>query len=212
MIPVHEILHTIQGEGTRAGRPCVLVRTLGCNLDCSWCDTPQDGVQGTDMEIERIVRTVARTACPLVELTGGEPLLHEESPALCSALLDAGLEVLVETNGSLDVGVLPRGVVRIMDLKPPSSGEACSSLASNIDLLGPGDEVKLVVADRTDYDWARQRLEADLSGFEGVTLLSPLTPGMDPGTLARWILEDRLDVRLNLQIHKVLLPGGEPRI
>ncbi len=212
MIPVHEILHTIQGEGTRAGRPCVLVRTLGCNLDCSWCDTPQQGVQGIDMEIEQIVRSVTRTRCRLVEVTGGEPLLHEEAPALCRALQGAGLEVLVETNGSLDVDVLPRGVVRIVDLKPPSSGEAGSFLPSNTGLLGPGDEVKIVVADRADYDWARSRLGAELAGFGGATLLSPLTPGMDPATLARWILDDRLDVRLSLQIHKILFPDGEPGI
>ena len=210
MIPIHEILHTIQGEGTRAGRPCVLVRTLGCNLDCAWCDTPQQGVLGIDMDIGQIVNKVVETGCRLVEVTGGEPLLHDETPALCSAFVYAGLEVLVETNGSLDLGPLPAGVIRIMDLKPPSSGESGSILASNIDLLGPDDEAKIVVADRADYDWARERLETDLARFEGTRLLSPLTPGMDPGALSRWILEDRLDVRLSLQIHKILFPDGEP--
>ncbi|MBW2262267.1 MAG: radical SAM protein [Deltaproteobacteria bacterium] len=212
MIPIHEILHTIQGEGTRAGRPCVLIRTLGCNLDCTWCDTDQSDARGRDMQVEQIVQSVVRTRCRLVEVTGGEPLLHEETPALCSALQDAGLEVLVETNGSLDVGALPRGVVRIMDIKPPSSGEGGKFLASNVGRLGSGDEVKMVVADRNDYNWARERLTTELAGFEGTCLLSPLTPGMDPGTLARWILEDRLDVRLNLQTHKILFPDGEPRI
>jgi 7-carboxy-7-deazaguanine synthase len=209
MIPIHEIIHTVQGEGTRAGRPCVLVRTFGCNLSCTWCDTDQSMVQAREMKVGQIVDAVRATGCGLVEVTGGEPLIHPEAPELCGRLKGAGLEVLVETNGSLDVSVLPQGVVRIVDLKPPSSGESDKFLASNIDGLERRDEVKIVVADRGDYEWARERIGGELASFAGVVLLSPLTPGMDPSRVARWILEDGLRARLNLQIHKILFPGGE---
>ena len=203
-IPIQRIVHTIQGEGTRAGVPCTIVRTLGCNLSCSWCDTPQEGATGTDMTVADVAQAVSRHACRLVEVTGGEPLLHPAVPALCSTLLAAGHEVLVETNGSLDVSALPAGVVRIVDLKPPSSGESGKNLLSNVPLLGPSDEVKIVIADEADHAWAVERLRTDLSAFPGAILLSPLTPGMDPGRLARWVLRDRLPARLNLQIHKML--------
>lgn len=208
-IPIHEILHTIQGESTRAGLPCTLIRTLGCNLECAWCDTDQSGVTGREMGIDEILELVGKTGRRLVEVTGGEPLIHDETPRLCRELLSSGLEVMVETNGSLDVSVLPAGVTRIVDLKPPSSGEQARNLYGNIGSLGPQDEVKIVVADRTDYDWARERLRSELVPFRGPVLLSPLVPGMEPGRLARWILDDGLDVRLNLQLHKILFPGGE---
>jgi len=208
-IPIHEIIRTIQGEGARAGWPCVIVRTLGCNLACRWCDTSQKGAAGVEMSIPEIAARVAGLGTRLVELTGGEPLVHADAPALCERLLAGGHEVLVETNGSLDVSVLPAGVVRIVDLKPPSSGESGRNLLSNVALLSPADEIKIVVADEADYDWARRAISGDLAGFAGPIHLSPLTPGMDPGKLARMILLDRLPVRLNLQIHKIIFPGGE---
>lgn len=209
MIPVHEILFTIQGESTRAGLGCVLVRVLGCNLHCLWCDTDQNDVQAREMAIDEIVDLVRSTRCDLVQLTGGEPLTCDETPALCEALMDAGLTVLVETNGSLDVSVLPPDVICIMDLKPPSSGEDDHILWRNVEELDAEDEIKIVVAHREDYDWARQVLEQRLAQFDGTVILSPVTPGLDPGTLASWILHDGLDVMLGIQLHKLIFPDGE---
>ncbi len=208
-VPVHEILHTIQGEGTRAGSPCVLVRTLGCDLSCAWCDTDQAGVEPVHMEIPRIVEAVLGTGCRLVEVTGGEPLLHAATPGLCEALLAAGLTVLVETSGSQDVSVLPPGTVRIMDLKPPSSGESGRMRWANVAALGPGDEIKIVIADKEDHAWATRVIRERLASFGGAILLSPLTPGLAPETLASWILRDGLAVRLNVQLHKLVFPAGE---
>jgi 7-carboxy-7-deazaguanine synthase len=210
MIPVHEILATIQGEGLRAGRPCVLVRTLGCNLRCRWCDTDQEGVRGRWMTVGEVVDTVRAAGLPLVEITGGEPLLHEETPELAAALSEAEFEVLVETNGTLDPSVLPAGTVRIVDLKPPSSGESGRIRWEVLDGLDAADELKIVIADEVDYAWARETMDARLRDLGARVLLSPLTPGLDGGRLASWILRDRLDVTLNVQLHKLLFPAGEP--
>jgi 7-carboxy-7-deazaguanine synthase len=209
MIPLHEILHTILGEGTDAGRRCAIVRTHGCNLKCRWCDTPQEKITPRNLSGDDILGIILGTGSRLALITGGEPLLHTGVAPLCDMLLGRNLDVILETNGSLDITAVPRGVKKIMDLKPPSSGFEASNLLSNITRLGPGDEIKIVIASPEDYAWARNMLAGRLGGFEGTVNFSPLMDGDFPGKVARWILKDRLAVRLNLQIHKVLFPGGE---
>jgi 7-carboxy-7-deazaguanine synthase len=212
MIPLHHILHTLLGESTRAGARCALVRTHGCNLACRWCDTPQQHVVPRELDVDAITRIVRETAAPLALITGGEPLLHGEVPLLCRALLDQGLAVMVETNGSKDVSTLPPGVLKIMDLKPPSSGFEGSSDPGNVERLDGKDEIKIVIADRGDYLWARDMVLGRLGRFRGAISLSPLHGGGLAGNVAQWILEDRLSVRINLQIHRILFPAGEHEV
>lgn len=201
---ITEIFHSIQGESSFAGQPCVFVRTTGCNLRCTWCDTEYSFHGGRDMEVEEIVSEVHRLgpACRLVELTGGEPLLQKEIGELASALLSRGYTVLCETSGSLPVDRVPTDVVKIVDFKCPASGETEANRWSNLDLLDPArDELKFVIADRTDYEWAKAQLET--RGLERfVVHFSPEFEGMDRRALAEWILSDGLPVRLQLQLHK----------
>jgi len=210
MIPVHEIRHTLHGEGNRAGERCALVRLHGCNLSCRWCDTPQGGVTPALLSVEEIVARAAALDPPSVLVTGGEPLAHAGTPALCAALLGAGLPVVVETNGSLDVSVLPRGAARVVDLKAPSSGCADRNRLANVHHLTAADEVKIVVADRADYEWAARTIARHLAGFPGTVRLSPAAGLLPAEELARWMIEDRARARLGLQLHKVVFPGGEP--
>jgi 7-carboxy-7-deazaguanine synthase len=209
MIPLHEILHTILGEGTDAGLRCALVRTRGCNLKCRWCDTPQEGIAPRELSCDEILGIVLGTGARLVLVTGGEPLLHAGAAPLCEKLLRRNLGVIVETNGSLDVAPLPPGVKKIVDLKPPSSGHESGNLLSNIPRLGPKDEIKIVIASPEDYAWARNMLSGSLRGFEGTVNFSPLMTGDFPGKVAQWMIEDRLAARFNLQLHKIIFPAGE---
>ena len=205
---VSEIFHSLQGESTRAGKPCAFVRLAGCNLDCSWCDTGYSrGVDGRELTLGMILEAIRPFRVPLAEITGGEPLLQADTPALAAMLVDEGYEVLVETNGSLDISVLPHPVARIMDLKPPSSGQAHANRLANFAHLRRGDEVKIVIADRMDYEWALAIL-ADASYPRGVveTLLSPVREKLEPATLAKWMLDDKLGARMNLQLHKFIWP------
>lgn len=201
---VTEIFHSIQGESSFAGRPCVFVRTTGCNLRCVWCDTEYSFHGGREMTVEEIVAEVKRVgpACRLVELTGGEPLLQKDAGTLATALLDEGYTVLCETSGSLPVDRVPPEVRKVVDFKCPGSGEVEANLWSNLDLLDPArDELKFVIADRRDYDWAVDQLrDRDLDRF--VVHFSPEFEGMNARELAEWILVDGLDVRLQLQLHK----------
>ena len=201
---ITEIFHSIQGESSFAGRPCVFVRTTGCNLRCTWCDTEYSFHGGRDMEVEEILSEVQRLGpdCRLVELTGGEPLLQKEIGELASALLSEGYTVLCETSGSVPVDRVPGEVVKIVDFKCPASGESEANLWANLELLDPSrDELKFVIADRADYEWARAELEArDLDRF--VVHFSPEFESMDRRALAEWILADGLPVRLQLQLHK----------
>lgn len=209
MIPIHEIHHTIEGESSHTGFDCIVVRTYGCNLNCLWCDTLQNGIKPTNMTIEDIVQKVKQRAFPHhVLLTGGEPLIHDETPQLCRQLLDENFKVLIETNGSLDISTLPDGVIKILDIKTPSSGCSEKNLFSNIEFLSSSDEVKFVIASRHDYNWAKKVIEENLSRFKGVINISPLLEGNLPAELCRWILNDRLKVRFNLQIHKIIFKEG----
>lgn len=205
---VSEIYASIQGESTFVGLPCAFVRLTGCPLRCVWCDTEYAFHGGTRIAVSEIVERVLAFGLPLVEVTGGEPLAQPECLALLRSLCDAGLKVLLETSGAIEVsGVDPR-VVKIVDVKCPGSGEERSNRWENLAALGPRDEVKFVLAGREDYDYARRVIaERRLAGRVGV-LFSPVHGAIDPAELARWIGEDRLPVRLQLQLHKILWPAA----
>ena len=209
MIPVHEIAHTLIGEGLETGMRCLLVRTFGCNLKCSWCDTNQDGVTPKNLSVSEIVNILEKVDAPYVLITGGEPLLHEETSHLCSEILKREKKVIIETNGTLDVSLLPVEVKKIMDLKPPSSGHEGRSLLENIRFLDRKDEIKIVIASNEDYIWAKEIIKKELLNFSGIISLSPVLNGSLPKMVAKWIIEDKLYVRLNLQIHKMVFPEGE---
>ena len=208
MLKVSEIFHSIQGESTGAGLPCVFVRLAGCNLNCSYCDTLYAREGGELLSREAVLERVEAYRCRLVEVTGGEPLLQEETPALVSALLDRKLEVLIETNGSLDISVLDPRAARIMDLKCPSSGETGKMRWENLAHLTPRDEVKFVIGGREDYLWAKAVAGERIPAGPAV-LFSPAAGQLDPAELAGWILGDGLEVRLQLQLQKVIWPGRD---
>ncbi|MEK9499546.1 7-carboxy-7-deazaguanine synthase QueE [Gaopeijia maritima] len=207
---ITEIFHSIQGESTRAGLPCTFVRLTGCPLRCVWCDTEYAFTGGTRMTLDEIVEKVDAVGTPLVEITGGEPLAHPNAFPLAARLADAGYTVLVETSGAFDISGLDPRVIRIMDLKCPGSGESARNLWSNLDHLGPADEVKFVVADRADYEWARGVIRergldrAVVAGRLGALLFSPVWEAVDLEDLAAWILDDRLPARFQLQLHKLI--------
>ncbi len=208
-LKVNEIFHSIQGESSHAGHPCVFVRLTGCNLRCSWCDTPYAYEEGEVMELADILDRVESYRCPMVEVTGGEPLLQEETPELIRRLLEKGCRVLLETNGSLDVSPVDPRCVKILDIKCPSSGVAKNNRFRNLEHLTERDEIKFVIGDRGDYDYACMKLHLIFRKTTGRNVIhfSPLHGRMEPKTLAGWILEDRLPVRLQLQIHKILWPA-----
>jgi 7-carboxy-7-deazaguanine synthase len=204
-VRVNEIFYSIQGESTWAGRPCVFVRLTGCNLRCSWCDTAYAFYEGAQMEIAAVIIRVRSYGCRLVELTGGEPLLQQGIHALIEALLAEEYEVLIETSGERDIGVLDPRVIRIIDLKCPDSGEVERNLWANIAHLNARDEVKFVIASRRDYEWACGVIsEYRLQGRVNAILLSPAFGLIEPIALADWILEDRLPARMQLQMHKYI--------
>ncbi|MGD8866744.1 MAG: radical SAM protein [Gemmatimonadales bacterium] len=202
---VTEIFHSIQGESSWAGLPCVFVRTTGCQLRCVWCDTDYAFYGGQEMTVGEIIEQVEQIGggCRLVQLTGGEPLLHKEIEPLAQQLLDRGYTVLCETSGSLDIGRLPAATVKIMDIKCPGSGEVERNLWSNLDKLGPLDELKFVLRDRRDYDWA-VGLIAERGLAERRILLAPVSGELDPRQLAEWMLADHVPARLQVQLHKVI--------
>jgi 7-carboxy-7-deazaguanine synthase len=211
-LKVNEIFYSIQGESSYAGRPCVFVRLTGCNLRCSYCDTQYAYDDGDLLEIGEILKRVASYKCPLVEVTGGEPLIQKETPSLIHSLLEEGHEVLLETNGSQDIGQVDERCVKIMDIKCPTSVEEGKNDLKNLSLLADKDEIKFVIGDRGDYDYAKRILNSMAPGPSGVNPVhfSPVFGKMDPGLLAKWILSDHLDVRLHLQLHKILW-GPEKR-
>jgi 7-carboxy-7-deazaguanine synthase len=202
---IHEIYPSIQGESSFAGLPCTFVRTTGCNLRCSWCDTPQAFHGGTKMPRADVLRAALSFATPLVEVTGGEPLLQAGVLPLLSELCDAGKTVLIETSGERDISAIDGRVHRIVDLKAPGSGESDKVRWDNLAQLTPRDELKIVLKDRADYEWARAVIQrAALGGRLRELLLSPVHGVLDPRDLVRWVLEDRLHARVNLQLHKYI--------
>lgn len=215
-LQVTEIFHSIQGESTWAGLPCTFVRLTGCPLRCFWCDTEYAFHGGRKLSLEEVVDRVRALGCPLVEITGGEPLVQRGAFTLAERLLDEGYTVLVETSGAIEVSRLDPRTHKIMDLKCPGSGESDRNLWSNLDHLRSRDEVKFVVRDRVDYEWARdvvrdRGLDRRVrEGSLGAVLVSPVWGAVDLEELAAWILADRLPVRLQLQMHKVVW-GAEAR-
>jgi 7-carboxy-7-deazaguanine synthase len=205
MLTVNEIFHSIQGESTWAGLPCVFVRLTACDLRCSWCDTPYAFTEGSKRTVDEVLRDVEACGCRLVEITGGEPLLQPDVYPLMERLLDGGFQVLLETGGHRSLEGIPAGVVTVMDVKCPGSRESQRMDWANFDRLRPRDEVKFVVQDRADYDFARRVIDDHaLSGRVSGILVSPVHGVLDPKELAAWILADRLPVRLQLQVHKYI--------
>ncbi|MFN7146777.1 MAG: radical SAM protein, partial [Myxococcota bacterium] len=205
-----EVYTSVQGESTWVGLPCVFVRYAGCNLRCTWCDSTWTFTGGERRPIDEVVEEVVATGIPLVEVTGGEPLVHRSAPALMQALLDRGLTVLLETSGSRDIAVVPDGVHVILDFKPPDSGEERANLWVNVERLRKKDEVKFVIASRRDYEWSREKLfEHHLHERAGSVLFSPAWGLVDPKDLVAWILEDRLPVRFQIQMHKAVWPPDQ---
>jgi len=204
---IHEIYASIQGESSFAGLPCTFVRTTGCNLRCVWCDTPQAFYGGTRMTREQVRTKALALGTPLVELTGGEPLLQPAVFPLMSELCDAGKTVLVETSGEADVSRVDPRVHKVMDLKCPGSGESQRNRWSNLDYIGPGDELKFVLADRADYEWMRAAVKERRLAERTPNLLASTVFGkLSPRQLVEWVLADGLTVRVQLQMHKYVWP------
>jgi 7-carboxy-7-deazaguanine synthase len=208
MLTVNEIFHSIQGESTHAGRPCVFVRLTACDLRCSWCDTPYAFHEGRKMSVDEVLAAVDRHGCPLVEITGGEPLLQEDVYPLMERLLEQGRTVMLETGGHRPIARVPAAVVKIVDVKCPGSGEADKNHWRNLDALAPHDEVKFVVGDRVDYEYARDVIARyGLAARAAAVLLSPVHGALEPKILSEWMLADRLPARLQLQLHKFIWPA-----
>lgn len=203
---VGEMFRSIQGESSFAGLPCGFVRLAGCNLRCRYCDTRYAQEGGEEMSVDEIIETVSSFGVKLVEVTGGEPLFQEATPALTRLLMERGHKVLVETNGSLDISVLPEGAVRIVDIKCPSSGESHSVRWENIWGLRDEDQIKFVISDRHDYEWARGIVAERFGMTRNEILFSTVFGELPPRNLVRWILDDGVPVRFQLQIHKYIWP------
>lgn len=199
-----EIFHSIQGESTFVGCPCVFVRLTGCALRCSWCDTEYSFYGGTEMGLEQVLAEVAAYGCPLVEVTGGEPLHQADAFVLLTRLCDAGHEVLLETSGAVDIGLVDRRTHIIMDVKCPGSGMTDRMHWPNLDKLSSKDEAKFVLQDRADYEWARDILAQQKLAHRCTVLFSPVSGKLDLHSLAEWILADRLPVRFQAQLHKFI--------
>lgn len=204
---VNEIFFSLQGESTWAGRPCAFVRLSGCNLQCRYCDTEYARYHGVRMEIADILERVRSYGCRIVEITGGEPLLQKQTPLLVTHLLSDGFTVLMETNGSMDIGMVDSDCIRIVDIKCPASGQSQYMDMENVHRMNSKDELKFVLSDRGDYEYAKTVVERAWEGnFYSPVLFSPVAGKLDAHALAAWILADRLDVRLQLQLHKILWP------
>jgi 7-carboxy-7-deazaguanine synthase len=201
---VNEIFLSLQGESAFAGRPCVLVRLTGCQMRCAWCDTEYAFYEGEWRSVDEVIAEVERHGCPLIEVTGGEPLLQPGCLTLLRQLCDRGHTVLLETGGGLDIGAVDLRVHRIVDVKCPASGEAGNNHWPNLDLLTARDEVKFVLADEADYRWAKEVLERLRLAERCPVTLSPVWGRLAPTELAGWMLRDRLPARLQLQLHKLL--------
>jgi 7-carboxy-7-deazaguanine synthase len=208
---VTEIFHSIQGESSRVGLPTVFVRLTGCPLRCVWCDTAYAFSGGESMGVDDILQRVAGFNCATVCVTGGEPLAQKNCLPLLAALCAAGHSVSLETSGALDIGDVDPRVARIVDLKPPGSGEQAKNRWENVDLLTPRDELKFVLASREDYDWAVAACRQRRLFERCPVLFAPVQGQLDPALLAQWVLDDGLPVRFQLQLHKVLWDNAKGR-
>lgn len=205
MLTINEIFYSIQGESTFAGRPCVFVRLTACDLRCSWCDTAYAFYEGSKRSLDEVIAIVESYNCPLVEVTGGEPLLQEDVYPLMSGLVERDRTVLLETGGHRSTARVPDQVIIILDIKCPGSGEAHRNDWSNLDRLRLHDELKFVIKDRTDYEYARDVVQSSaLTRRAAAIHFSPVHGVLDPKLLSEWVLADRLPVRLQLQIHKYI--------
>jgi 7-carboxy-7-deazaguanine synthase len=199
-----EVFLSLQGETSRAGLPTVFIRLTGCPLRCRWCDTPYSFQGGETVTLNSILTRVAEYGVSTVCVTGGEPLAQKNCPTLLSALCDAGYSVSLETSGALDVGMVDPRVSRIVDIKPPESGEEARNRWENIAHLTPRDEIKFVLASRADYEWAREVMRSQKLDQVCPLLFSPVQGELPPAQLAEWVLADRLPVRMQVQLHKIL--------
>jgi len=204
VLKVNEIFYSIQGESSKAGLPCVFVRLTYCNLRCTYCDTEYAFYEGKDYSVDEIIEEVKKYNCKLVEVTGGEPLVQNESKELMKQLCDKGFEVLLETAGNMPIEDIDKRVKIIMDLKCPSSGMMKKNLYENTDHLKKTDEVKFVIGTREDYEWSRDILGKYNLNKKCIVLFSCVFDKLEPLTLVNWILEDKLDVRYQLQMHKYI--------
>jgi 7-carboxy-7-deazaguanine synthase len=204
-LTINEIYQSVQGESTWAGLPCVFVRLTFCDLRCTYCDTAYAFYKGAKMSLAAIIEQVLAYQCPLVEITGGEPLLQKNVLPLMRELCDRGLTVLIETSGAHDISPIDPRVHRIMDLKTPSSGESDRNRLENIRFLNKGDELKFVIGSREDYLWAKELIEQlNLAERCGTILFSPIFGKIEPRDIVEWLLADRLPVRFQLQLHKFI--------
>ncbi len=204
LLKVNEIYFSIQGESTKAGLPCIFIRLTYCNLRCTYCDTEYAFYEGKDYTIEQVLDEIKKYDCKLVEVTGGEPLVQEECKNLMKRLADNGYEVMLETGGSLSIKEVDHRVMIIMDLKCPSSGMLKKNLYDNINYIKPTDEIKFVIGNREDYNWSKEIIEKyDLTSKCSI-LFSVVFGEIEPVTLVDWILEDKLKVRFQLQMHKFI--------
>ena len=209
-LTINEIYTSIQGESSWAGERCVFVRLTACDLRCTYCDTEYAFYEGKKRPLQEVIDEVLAVDCPLVEITGGEPLLQKNVHPLMTALCDAGRTVLIETSGAHDISKIDPRVHRIMDLKTPGSGECTRNLYSNIGHLNKGDEVKFVIGSREDYEWSREQVEKfSLRMLCGNVLFSPIFGRIEPVEIVEWIIEDKLDVRFQLQMHKFIWTPAE---
>jgi 7-carboxy-7-deazaguanine synthase len=207
---VNEIFYSIQGESIYSGVPCVFIRLTGCNLRCSYCDTAYAYYEGVELRIEEILSRVDNYKCPLIEITGGEPLLQGGTFLLIDRLLEKKYEVLLETNGSIDISVVDNRCIKIVDIKCPSSGENDKNDLENLKRVNQKDQIKFVVGNREDYEFAKEMTKLIPPGFPMKNILfSPLIEQMHPSQLAEWILKDHLGARLQIQLHKIIWPDRE---
>jgi 7-carboxy-7-deazaguanine synthase len=210
-LKIHEIFHSIQGESSRIGLPTTFVRLTGCPMRCVYCDTAYAFSGGSNMSLADIMLKVAELGAPYVTVTGGEPLAQKECHGLLTALCDAGYSVSLETGGAMDIRAVDSRVSVILDIKTPGSGELAKNLWSNLALLKASDEVKFVLCDRADYDWAKQQLGEHKLNQTCPVIFSPVYSQVNPSDLAAWVLADKLPVRMQVQLHKILW-GEKPGV
>ena len=204
MIKINEIYLSVQGESTHTGLPCIFIRLTGCNLRCSWCDTAYAFHEGKNMSIDEILQKVANFGIHLVEITGGEPLMQDNVYTLMRSLIEKRYKVMLETGGSISLERVPKDVIKIMDLKCPGSGEQEKNNLDNLKLLVPHDEVKFVILDKKDYEWSRDIIKRYKINETARLLISPVFDKLELKEIVKWILKDRLPVRLQTQLHKII--------